>query len=418
MRCLHFNSRHFLSLLAIVFFLLSFSVVFTEKSFAATGINRTINFQGKLVNNSTGVNVANTSYTIVFTFYNNPNVGQGTALWTETQSVTTVDGIFRVALGSVTPFPANFNFNWDGLYLGVKVGADSEMTPRIQMAAVPFAFNAQQVAGLTVQDTSGNASTSGTLQVANGVTVKLANSGTGLIYADTGTTGNLSSLTNSTSQTGGVIGLAVTLSGANGSLAQTGLQFNLSGATSGTALDIQGTSNSWAISRAGAFYLNGGDNSGWGTTGECLKSGGGSTSVMTWGTCGSGVGGGPSNWQELIGATSLINSSSDLLIGSSSTSSAEFAFTGFSTQLHQTQASFSGQFIVMPNNGYGGQVGIGVTNPLGTLDANNSRVKLQISGGTLLMDNHQSIDFLDTDGITQRAVLGVNNSGEHLPKKC
>ena len=39
------------------------------------------------------------------------------------------------------------------------------------MAAVPFAFNAQQVAGLTVQDsTSGAASTSATLKIGNATT--------------------------------------------------------------------------------------------------------------------------------------------------------------------------------------------------------------------------------------------------------
>jgi hypothetical protein len=192
----HFNFRHFLLVLAIVSFLVGFSAVFTENSYAAYGVPRTINFQGRLVTNPGGINVSNGTVSIVFALYNNASGGTvATALWSETQTVTVTDGIFRVALGSVTPIPANFNFNWDGLYLGVNVNSNGEMSPRIQMASVPFAFNAQQVAGLTVQDTSGNASTSGTLQVANGITVKLANSGTGLIYADTGSIGTLASLT-------------------------------------------------------------------------------------------------------------------------------------------------------------------------------------------------------------------------------
>ena len=176
----HFKFSSFLASIAIASFFVIFFLVFTASTNAATGINRQINFQGKLVTNPGGTNVSNTSYTIVFTFYNNPNVGQGTALWTETQTVTTTDGIFRVALGSVTPFPANFNFNWDGLYLGINVNSNGEMVPRIQMAAVPFAFNAQQVAGLTVQDDSGNASTSGTLQIGNTKTVRF--SGTNALY--------------------------------------------------------------------------------------------------------------------------------------------------------------------------------------------------------------------------------------------
>jgi hypothetical protein len=163
-----------------------FSQNFTSSVNAATGINRQINFQGKLVNNPASTNVSNTSYTVIFTFYDRDT--GGTVLWQETQTVTTTDGIFRVALGSVTPFPANFNFNWTGLYLGIKVNADSEMTPRIQMAAVPFAFNAERVAGLTVQDTSGNASTSGILQVGNGKTISFADN----ISFGTGTTGVIS----------------------------------------------------------------------------------------------------------------------------------------------------------------------------------------------------------------------------------
>jgi hypothetical protein len=202
---LHFNFRHFLTLLAIVSFFVGASLIFTCNSYAAYGVPRTINFQGRLVTNPGGVNVANGTVSIVFSLYNGATGGTAaTALWSETQTVTVTDGIFRVALGSVTPIPANFNFNWDGLYLGVNVNGNGEMNPRIQMASVPFAFNALRVAGLTVQDTSGNASTSGTLQVANGVTVKLPVSGTGLIYADTGSTGNLSTFTNSTTQTGGL----------------------------------------------------------------------------------------------------------------------------------------------------------------------------------------------------------------------
>lgn len=190
--------------------LIIFSLIFVKNASAAVGINREINFQGKLVDNPSATNVTNGTYTVVFTLYDAPT--GGTALWTETQTVTTTDGIFRVALGSVNPFPANFNFNWSGLYLGIKVNSDLEMTPRIQMAAVPFAFNAQAVAGLTVEDENGNASTSGTLQVANGKTVTFGNafnSGTnGLTFSTSGTTtlsfggsGSLTVVDTSNSQT-------------------------------------------------------------------------------------------------------------------------------------------------------------------------------------------------------------------------
>src|ERR1035437_8993268 len=114
------NFKQVLVILAIVSLTLVSSAIFTSPAMAANGINRTINFQGRLVRNdagNVGLNVANNTYSVIFTFYNNPNTGQGTDLWHDTYTVTTVDGIFRVALGSgTTPIPANFNFNWDGLY--------------------------------------------------------------------------------------------------------------------------------------------------------------------------------------------------------------------------------------------------------------------------------------------------------------
>jgi len=320
MQKLHFNFRHILLILAISTFLLSSFLVFTQKTFAATGINRAINFQGRLVNNTTGLNVANGSYSVVFTLYNNPTAGQGTALWTETQNVTATDGIFRVALGSVTAIPANFNFNWDGLYLGIKVGADAEMTPRIQMAAVPFAFNAQQVAGLTVQDsTSGAASTSATLKIGNvttpvtvdlgannltfttsgTTTLTLPTSGTVMSYLGAATSGTLASITSSTGQTGAETGLTITMGTAT-SQTQTGLSFNLSG--TGTAYDLLGSGSTWNITKNGALTVQ-----------SCS---------------GCGAGGGGTNYlgQTATGLTYIANTTTDFAIGGNSTASADFVF--------------------------------------------------------------------------------------------
>jgi hypothetical protein len=152
----------------IVIFVLLFGSIFSfysQKTKAAPGINRTINFQGKLVNGD-GTNTTNGSKSIVFSVYSVSSAGS--ALWSETQSVTTTDGIFRATLGSVTPFSTLIDFNSDSLYLGVKVGSDAEMTPRIQLTAVPYALNAEKVGGLTVTNTTG------TLTVPNGKTISFA----------------------------------------------------------------------------------------------------------------------------------------------------------------------------------------------------------------------------------------------------
>lgn len=123
---------------------------------AATGINRQINFQGKVVN-SDGTNVADGSYNFEFKLYTVDTAGS--AIWTETRTggnqVTVQDGIFRVSLGSVTSLPGSVDFNTDNIYLSVNFNGDGEMSPRIRFTAVPYAFNAEKVAGLTVTNTTG-----------------------------------------------------------------------------------------------------------------------------------------------------------------------------------------------------------------------------------------------------------------------
>ncbi|MBI4115398.1 MAG: LamG domain-containing protein [Candidatus Omnitrophica bacterium] len=67
----------------------------------------------------------------------------GTALWSETQSAVSVSsGRFSVQLGSVTPL--NLSFNQDH-WLSLQVGTDSEMSPRVRLTSVGYAYMAEQV---------------------------------------------------------------------------------------------------------------------------------------------------------------------------------------------------------------------------------------------------------------------------------
>lgn len=157
----------FLGICAIVFTTFLLVNMDVDRVSAATGINPTVNFQGKVVN-SDGTNVADGEYTFVFNIYDAPSGGANP--WTETQNnVVVTAGIFRVSLGSVQSL-SGVNFNTDNLYLGINFNSDGEMTPRIRFASVPYAFNAQKVAGLTVTDTTG------TLTIPNGEVIQFGGS--------------------------------------------------------------------------------------------------------------------------------------------------------------------------------------------------------------------------------------------------
>lgn len=69
--------------------------------------------------------------------------------WTGANSVQVSDGLFNVMLGSLTPIPQNVITTNSNLFLGITVGTDSEMSPRVQLGSVPFAIQA-----LTVPDKS------------------------------------------------------------------------------------------------------------------------------------------------------------------------------------------------------------------------------------------------------------------------
>jgi hypothetical protein len=111
-----------------------------------------INYQGRLTNPG-GTVVPDANYSLVFTIYD--VASGGTSKWTETQSVTTSGGLFAVLLGSVSPI-SDTVFNSATRYLGVKVGADIEMTPRTRLSSVPYADRVNTVDGSTGGAVSGN----------------------------------------------------------------------------------------------------------------------------------------------------------------------------------------------------------------------------------------------------------------------
>lgn len=154
---------------------------------AAPGINKTINFQGRLFN-SAGAVVADGYYNVQFKIYQDgdgQSVGNttgspaGTLKWTENrlnsggaggggttgQGVQVKNGFMSVELGSITPFGSSVDWNQDTIYLSMNIGntnitctpfsscaGDGEMIPMKKMTATPYALNAGALNGLTTDN--------------------------------------------------------------------------------------------------------------------------------------------------------------------------------------------------------------------------------------------------------------------------
>lgn len=153
-------------------------LTFSMPAHAATGVNKTLNFQGRLLTASGGL-VPDGYYNIQFKLYQD---GSGTAAgdpdgtlkWTETYTnnggnsgIQVKNGYFSVTLGSKTPFGTSIDWNQDTLWLSMNVAgasascttfgtgscpADGEMLPMKQLTATPYALNAGMLDGHTAAD--------------------------------------------------------------------------------------------------------------------------------------------------------------------------------------------------------------------------------------------------------------------------
>ena len=262
----------FLTVLAV------FGLFTPSPAHAASGINQTIEFQGRLLN-SQGATVPDGYYNLEFKVYQDGNgltagdttgTPTGTLNWTEdylnynSQGVKVVNGFFSVALGSLTPFGSSINWNQNTLWLSMNVAGtsatcttfgactpDGEMLPMQRLTASPYALNAGQLGGLSSNqfvwlgqglqtDASANSSIyinktgSGNLlelQAAGNDAFVLSNSGN-LTFGNNTTTHSISVATAPASTAG--VALSVTAGTAgSGATALSGGNLTLSGGSGG-----------------------------------------------------------------------------------------------------------------------------------------------------------------------------------------
>ena len=110
-----------------VFWALVATLVLNGAAYAQAGV--TLTYQGTL--NDAGGQAINASRAMTFRIYDDP--GGGVAIWESSYAdVAIVDGIFSVVLGAQRAFNDTM-VQADNLYLGVTVGQDQEMRPRMRI---------------------------------------------------------------------------------------------------------------------------------------------------------------------------------------------------------------------------------------------------------------------------------------------
>lgn len=110
-----------------------------------------MNYQGRL-DDANGDPVTDGNYNVTFRLFNAS--AAGSTLWSETQSVTTVDGVFSVLLGAIDTIP-EFVWYQDSAYLEIQPNGSDPVLPRSLISVVPYAWRAKNsdlIGGLSAID--------------------------------------------------------------------------------------------------------------------------------------------------------------------------------------------------------------------------------------------------------------------------
>lgn len=322
-----------------IFALLTCAYVSPSPASAAAGINRQINFQGRLLN-SNGATVPDGFYNIQFKIYqdgdglsvgNTTGSPAGTLMWTEShlnansQGVTVKNGFLSVQLGSINAFANQIDWNQDTIWLSMNIGntnasctpfsscsPDGEMVPMKRMTATPYALNSGLLNGLT---------SSNFVQLAQGVQTD-ASAGPSSIFINKTAAGNLLQLQSSgadaftVSNAGDLtFGAAAdhTISIATAAASTAGKTLTLvagaGGSGTGSAggdLVIQGGAAGGTDGNGGNLTINAGAKTGTGTDGT-ISIGTANTSAITLGQ--------NTNVTGTLGVSSNIDTNGSLTVG-------------------------------------------------------------------------------------------------------
>lgn len=121
-----------------------------------------VNYQGILTDASG--NPITVSVTARFRIYDQSS--GGTVLYDESQTVSPdASGRINVELGGASITPISNAFNGSDRWLGITVGGDPEMTPRVHFTSVPYAFRVETVDGAKGGAIKGDVSVEGSVNI-------------------------------------------------------------------------------------------------------------------------------------------------------------------------------------------------------------------------------------------------------------
>jgi hypothetical protein len=131
-----FSSRHIRSVLLVALACGSFGIA------TAQDVPNLLHFQARLADSADVPLVG--PVTITVRLWDESTGGE--EVWYETQTVTALDGAVNTLLGGTSSMPLDL-FDHGQLWLGMEVGADGEMLPRLPVGSVPFSRAAADVPG-------------------------------------------------------------------------------------------------------------------------------------------------------------------------------------------------------------------------------------------------------------------------------
>ena len=408
------------------------TLLFANVSLAAPGINKTINFQGRLLN-AAGATVPDGYYNIQFKIYQdgtgtvagNPS---GTLKWTEsyvnnggTSGVMVKNGFLSVNLGSQTAFGSSIDWDQDTLWLSMNIAgsaagcttfgnspctADGEMLPMKRMTASPYALNSGLLAGKSAdnfvqlaQGLQTDASTSSSIfinKTNTGNLLQLQNTATDVFTV--GNAGDLS-LGNNANKTlsiatsaASTIGRTLTVSaGAGGS----------GSGSEGGELVLTGGAAGGTNANGGSVTINGGVKTGSGVAGSInigianaantiqigsttLSGGTQSINIGTNNTAGGTTNVTIGAGSNATAGTTSLRSRDNLTITTNNTTRATFSTTGALILGDGLTSSSTGTFVLQGSTGAASNAGYGIAIQGGTggSGAGSAGGNLTLYGGT------------------------------------